>query len=225
MTRQNPPLDEHRARSGRATTEEVEEIRRRHGFAIPTDEALRAVIDFSPNGIVEIGAGLGYWARLLEDRGADVVAFDLHPPPSPHNTWFAGTEPHLEVVGAEATIAADHPERTLLVIWPSKNEGWAAAGSAAFHAAGGSRLAYVGGDHGGRTADDEFHAQMGNVDVCLQCRYGVTTVACICDTEQIWTRTNTIELPHWPGDDDNLHLYVRKDPGRARRPWRGRRNR
>lgn len=30
--------------------------------------------------VVEMGAGTGYWAALLQQRGVDVVALDRHPP-------------------------------------------------------------------------------------------------------------------------------------------------
>jgi hypothetical protein len=45
--------------------------------AVPTTEALRALQALSP--IIEVGAGRGYWARLLSELGCDIVASDLHP--------------------------------------------------------------------------------------------------------------------------------------------------
>jgi hypothetical protein len=41
----------------------------RYGWAIPTDEAIAALVELSP--LVEIGAGRGYWAHLLRQAGAD----------------------------------------------------------------------------------------------------------------------------------------------------------
>lgn len=46
----------------------------RFAWAVPTDEAILAIAELGP--IVEIGAGTGYWAWLLEQAGAEVLAFD-----------------------------------------------------------------------------------------------------------------------------------------------------
>ena len=53
----------------------------RYGFAVPSDEALTAIERCSPQGVIELGAGTGYWAFLLQQRGVDVVAFDIEPAP------------------------------------------------------------------------------------------------------------------------------------------------
>jgi hypothetical protein len=49
-------------------------------LSVPTEPALGAIAEASPHGVVEVGAGTGYWARLLHDCGVDVVAYDLAPP-------------------------------------------------------------------------------------------------------------------------------------------------
>jgi hypothetical protein len=43
-------------------------------YAIPSPEAIALVTSYSP--LVECGAGSGYWAKLLSDAGADIIAFD-----------------------------------------------------------------------------------------------------------------------------------------------------
>ena len=48
-------------------------------YAIPNDEALDLILSYSP--IVEMGAGLGYWAYLLDQKGCDIVAYDIDPIP------------------------------------------------------------------------------------------------------------------------------------------------
>jgi len=53
----------------------------RYAWAVPCTEALTALRRLSP--LVEIGAGTGYWARLLAGHGADVAAYDLAPPRPP----------------------------------------------------------------------------------------------------------------------------------------------
>lgn len=69
---------------------------------------------------------MGYWARVLHDQGVDVVAFDIAPPPSSDNPWFAGQRPWFPVKAADERIVAGYSERTLLLVWPTRNEGWGA---------------------------------------------------------------------------------------------------
>jgi hypothetical protein len=180
-----------------------------YAFAMPTESALRAVAEASPHGVVEIGAGTGYWARLLHDRGVDVVAFDAAPPPSPSNTWFAGVALWFPVrIGDESTVDR-HAERTLLLVWPTRNEDWGAAAVERFASAGGGRLAFVGEAVGGRTGDDRLHALLGELDRCWSCAYDVRTSPCICGLRPRWCRTSAVALPSGHGGE--LRLYRRDD--------------
>lgn len=183
----------------------------RYGFSIPSDEALQAVAGFSPRGVVEIGAGTGYWSRLLYELGVDVVAYDLAPPPSPTNRWFAGSQPWYWVRRGDETVVDLHPDRTLLIVWPTRNDTWAARASERFHQAGGQRFAYVGEGPGGRTGDDCLHAVLGGYDRCWMCAYGVANAPCICSIRARWRRRASMELTHWDGMHDDLHLYDRLD--------------
>ncbi len=193
-----------------------------HGFAIPTNQAIDAIMRCSPTGIVEIGAGTGYWAHLLQQRGIDVAAFDIEPAPSRQNRWFAGARPWHAVHYGDGEVAGQHPDRTLLIIWPTKNEIWAADAIELYHSAGGTCVIYVGEEPGGRTGDNVFHALLGELTVCAQCEYRSTASPCICSVETRWCRTETIALPHWPGYHDNLHIYARRAIGQRsqrRRRW------
>lgn len=191
----------------------------RYGFGIPTEPALDAITRCSPGGVVEIGAGTGYWAHLLHQRGVDIVAYDRDPPPSPRNRWFAGTEPWHAVQRGDHDDAARHPDRTLLLVWPTRNEIWAAAAVERYHDAGGASVVHVGEGPGGHTGDDVFHALLGELDTCTQCDYGVATAPCVCGVEARWRRTGTIALPHWPGCHDDAHLYTRRPPQRTWSRW------
>lgn len=208
----NPLFDAFdQAMSGVADVAETRrELIARYGFAIPTDQALEAIRRCSPAGVVEVGAGTGYWAHALQHRGVDVAAFDVHPAPSPRNQWFAGTRPWHAVHHGDHRVAERFPDRTLLIVWPTKNEIWAASAVEQYHEAGGSCVAYVGEGPGGHTGDDVFHALLGDLSACAQCAYGSTTSPCICGVRARWSRTETIVLPHWPGYDDNLHIYTRR---------------
>ncbi|GJP35479.1 hypothetical protein CLOM_g19996 [Closterium sp. NIES-68] len=55
-------------------------LRRIYAWAVPTEAALAAIKSAAgEEGIVEVGAGTGYWAALLRRRGVDVAAYDWTP--------------------------------------------------------------------------------------------------------------------------------------------------
>eukprot|EP01038_Epipyxis_sp_PR26KG_P014838 gene14838-19944_t len=47
---------------------------RKYAWAIPDERSLNILAQFSP--LVEIGAGKGYWAKLLRERNVDILPFD-----------------------------------------------------------------------------------------------------------------------------------------------------
>lgn len=122
-----------------------------HLFAwgIPDERALSIVAAHSP--IVEVGAGTGYWARLLEDRGADVIATDRLELGG-HWQGVLWTDV-LERDAAEA--AAAHPDRALLMVWP-----YGEMAVDALDAYRGDTLIYVGEGNGGACAPSEFFARL-----------------------------------------------------------------
>lgn len=203
----NPLLELHAQRG--ASDEGRKEALRTYGFAIPTDAALDRTTAHSPRGVVEIGAGLGYWAKSLHDRGVDVIAYDIEPPPSERNQWYSGREPwHPVAPGGPETVAA-HADRTLLMVWPTRNEIWPSDAIELFHQTGGVHLVLVGEPVGGRTGDDRFHTMLGNLDQCYACRYGSTGTPCTCGVRRIWERSEVVELPRWQGCSDRLEIYRR----------------
>jgi hypothetical protein len=208
--------------SGSASLEA--EILRRYGFAVPTEAALDEIVASSPRGVLELGAGTGHWAALLARRGIDVVACDVAPPPSPANAWFAGVQPWHGVHRGDERVVGECAERSLLLVWPTRNETWASDALDRYHAAGGDHVVFVGEGPGGRTGDSGFHARLGETAGCIACTYGVVDTACTCGIAAIWTRTSRTTLPPWQGAETALYVYV---PARAdeRRSWRRRRRR
>eukprot|EP00976_Prorocentrum_cordatum_P091331 1188484-Prorocentrum_minimum.AAC.2 len=57
----------------------VAPLRRIYSWGVPSTEALEEVAHHSANGVVEMGAGTGYWAWLLRNMGVAVSAYDIHP--------------------------------------------------------------------------------------------------------------------------------------------------
>ena len=226
----NPLLSNHRLFGAEPVpgVSDRDTLIRRYGFAVPTEEALQSIGDASPGGVVEVGAGTGYWARLLYERGVDVVAYDLFPPPSPDSHWFSGVRPWYPVARGGSEVVDRHADRTLLLVWPTLNEEWATRAAASYHSAGGTSLVYVGEGPGGRTGDEQFHALLSHYDQCVACAYDVANIACICGVERRWQLRSTVALPHWEGFHDDLHIYRRGTRAAAIAPPRsetGRRNR
>lgn len=116
----------------------------RYAFAVPTHAALAEIAAASPDGVIELGAGTGYWAMLLASMGVDVVAVDVDPPPSSTNPWFGESESWFDVAKGDELVPALYPARTLLIVWPTRGASWAADGVRRYHSAGGRCVAYVG---------------------------------------------------------------------------------
>jgi len=216
----NPLLDELR-RAGPIGRDDPlrRQLVRRYAYGVPIDEALDAIAAVSANGVVEIGAGTGYWARLLHDRGVDVVAYDRWPPPSGNNRFVDAAPPWFPVRQGDTQVVADHADRTLLLVWPTRDEVWPGDAVERFHDAGGTMLVFVGEGPGGRTGDSVLHARLGAYGACLACTLGVVDAPCVCDVDVLWRLRRRIAIPQWADADDACSIYHRADGGdRARRP-------
>ncbi len=103
-------------------------------------------------GVVEIGAGSGYWAWQLAQAGVAVAAYDPELP-GPENKFNQHRLYHPVMTG-DHTAAADHPDRALMLCWPSYGASFA---KQALHAYRGDMVIYIGEGEGGCCADDRFH--------------------------------------------------------------------
>jgi hypothetical protein len=73
-----------------------------YAWAIPSPEALRWILErLGGQGIIEMGAGTGYWSALLTLGGADVVAFDEYPPDQTENWFHTPREEYLATVSQQ----------------------------------------------------------------------------------------------------------------------------
>lgn len=87
-------------------------------WAIPDDRAVKIVAAMSP--VVEVGAGRGYWARLVREAGGAVECYDIEPndKPSentPHSVPFPNWV-HVKQGGPECVLR--HPGSTLMLCYP-----------------------------------------------------------------------------------------------------------
>jgi len=175
--------------------EQVFDLRRLYGWAVPSDAALAKIAECSPGGVVDIGAGGGYWAMLLQQRGVDVIAYDPEPPPCV-SSWHAG-KAWTAVHRGDHRMAAEHPNRTLLLCWPSYDEPWAAEAVDCYQ---GDTVVYVGEGAGGCTGDDRLHELFGE---------GLDDDA---STSALFHRVDDVAVPQWEGLHDRLTVYRRRSP-------------
>lgn len=147
----------------------------RYAWAVPNDEALGMLARCGP--LVEIGAGGGYWAMLLRERGADVLAFDIEPH---ENHWVKRGWSPVERGGPEVLPALGNA-RALFLCWPPMSD-LALTCLARFR---GDTVAYVGEHQGGCCADDSFFGAL----------------------ERIYEQVEECHLPQWPGIHDYLSVW------------------
>ena len=121
---------------------------KKYSWAMPTEEAINAIAAYSP--IIEVGAVLGFWAKLLEDVGADVVAFD-------NGETDSNEEPYTTILDGGPEDILDNPGRTLFLCWPPF---WNDMALDCLSYYKGQYLAYVGEGAGGCTGGDAFHKRL-----------------------------------------------------------------
>ena len=155
-----------------------EEAIHKWGFAVPNDRAIAVCCKYSP--IVEIGAGLGYWAKLIDEAGGKIEAFDDF-------SWFT-QRPFFKKKDMYFPVKKNHDaltEGTLMLVWPCYATPMA-VNCLRRHL--GDHVIYVGEGEGGCTADDDFHE--------------------LLDKE--WEEVEQVKLPQWWGIHDTLTVYHRK---------------
>jgi len=163
-----------------------------HAFAIPHHKALWRISRWSPHGVVEIGAGTGYWSHLLRlvlrPQGKGLLCFDKHP--LPENPYSFSREWFPDMVQADHTVLKNCPltdSMTLFMCWPPYDDpkDWPAEALRMFK---GRTLAYVGEGVGGCTGGEAFHQEL----------------------DDHWDAKETVRLPTWGTVRDELVIYQRR---------------
>ncbi|MBS1999537.1 MAG: hypothetical protein JSS86_24595 [Cyanobacteria bacterium SZAS LIN-2] len=103
-------------------------LREKYSYSVLSPEMLATVCGYSP--LVEIGAGNGYNDWLLQQMGAEVIAFDAFPVEEGQNWFFATNQFGMpttrgkswtQILKGDSAVLKDYPEHTLLMVWPPKN--------------------------------------------------------------------------------------------------------
>lgn len=161
---------------------------REYAWAFPTPGAIAEIAEFATGDtILEVGAGLGLWARLLQSRGVDVIPTDINPGmPWPPGDDYFGTYTLMHKIGARAAVRKYKQADILMICWPPYNRNLANRALTAFT---GSRVIFIGERAGGCTGDDAFFR---NLNHTYTQRY--------------------VEIPQWFGMHDGLYLCTRIKP-------------
>jgi hypothetical protein len=118
---------------------------RQYAWSVPSQEAIDKIVQFA-SLIVEIGAGTGFWAACLQEAGAAVHPYDLHPPTKGDNPYGHTTAWTTIGQGDARVLEAYEPNWALLLSWPPYNEPLELDALKAFR---GNKLIYIGeGDYG-----------------------------------------------------------------------------
>jgi hypothetical protein len=117
-----------------------------YSWAIPDTETIQRMAQHhSP--FIELGAGTGYWAWLLEQAGAKVIAMDQESNQPPH--WHP-------VRPGDASEVSEYQGHTLFLCWPPLGTAMALEALQCYR---GEKLIYVG-EWEKRTADFHFHQRL-----------------------------------------------------------------
>lgn len=170
-------------KSGRYGGEIRRGLVKKYSWAIPCEAALQALAKLSP--LIEIGAGVGYWAYLLRKRGVDIVAYDLHPTNLGKNHYHSTCESWTEVCKGDWRVLKKHPERSLFLCWPPHNNPMAYRCLKAYK---GENVVFVGEDSGGCTGCDRFFGLL----------------------ESDFELFDTVAIPQWRCLHDAMWIYKRK---------------
>lgn len=163
---------------------------KQYAWAIPNDAVIDLIRSFSP--IIEIGAGSGYWAKLLTDAGAKVVAYDDGTYDS--SELRAYTKKWFDVQKGDEKAISRHPDHNLLLIWPNKR--FAAHAVRQFQ---GKYLIYIG---------EPEHFILSNFpQVVLSSSTGDREFFELL--ERNFQLVHTANLPHWPNHGDLVYVYIR----------------
>jgi len=163
------------------------ELVQKYSWAIPNNEAIQFLAKLF---LVEIGAGRGYWAHLINEVGGDIVAYDKYVKKGKVKVFQAldWVETYYPIAKGSYEAGELHSDRTLFLCWPPYNTSMAYDCLNTYLKSGGKQIVYIGEGDGGCTADDDFHNLL---------------------LDQM-TLEKEIKIPQWRGVWDTLEFWVKK---------------
>ncbi len=137
--------------------------------------------------MLEVGAGTGYWASLVREKGGTIVATDPEPGTHHPDTGFTYTE--VVEMEAERAVTDLVDDVALMICWPDHGKQWPLAAVETYRLGNSTNrtVIYVGEGRGGCTGSDEFHWEL----------------------YEHWTLSNVVYLPNYFGINDRLEVWRR----------------
>lgn len=205
-----------------------------YGWCVPDERSLSLIRSLEVP-IVEIGAGVGYWAKLLRARGVRVATFDIAAPPNPplSHCFDAGGEKVLDcapcwkrvVHGGPEALSADFGGAALFLCYPDDFEASSASlGQRCLDSFSGDWVVHVGELFGeclsmehapwGRTSAEEFQISLFRDFSCV-CKAPLAyRWAHAMDSISIWRRTRSVfVVDDDDGDDEEEDEEGAKEGG------------
>jgi hypothetical protein len=162
-------------------------------WSIPCKEAIDTIKKWARPPIYDLMAGTGYWAKLLNDRGVQTVASDIHTIRSKNE--YKHQKRHGKVSRKHALKVA-HDFKTgrlkgdIILSWPPYEE--PIASDVLDHLPTGTRVFYFGEDSGGATGDYAMHVNFNTN----------------------FKRLDSVGLPQFQGLHDSLAVWekIKEEP-------------
>ena len=140
---------------------------RNYTWAIPSQKAIQSIVKFSAGEeIIEIGAGKGYWAKLINSFGGKIQCYDLletfelyfDSPTSPKDLskTFEGFQTFYPVtfcLTRNEIYSRITDPKILMFCWPECSDPWAYEYLKEFAP---QKLIFIGEWEGGCCAEDQF---------------------------------------------------------------------
>jgi len=181
----NPYLEAWNASKGRTSPEwERYELCRKYAFAIPTEENIDSILEHTQGGIIELGAGTGYWAWMLSQKGAKIEAFDIAPPRNKSNRYKFADE-YFHVNFGSTTALRTTTAETLLICWPPADSTFGREAIEQFRGKKHSKcLVYIGEEENGCTGEKSLYQELKN-----------------------WNQVLVLDMPNWVGMYSKIKIF------------------
>lgn len=149
-------------------------------------QALREISGSQTPDVIEMGAGSGWLAFLLQQHDVHVAAYDI----CFGGTWVDGWKRfpwYNQCVkeGSTEKLASCSPSSILLLCWPDLDSKF---GLDCLQQFPGSVVVFIGEHKDGCCADDSFFAEL----------------------ENSWEMSKTRKMGHYPEIDDGIYIYRRR---------------
>ena len=157
----------------------------KYSFAVPTEEAIKEIIKYSP--LIELGSGTGYWAFLINKLGGDIIAIDNNERNKEYQEFIKKdfySHYWFDVKVGNQKQLKNYPERTLFLCWIERSS---EMGLKCLKLYKGKYFIHIGEGKGGACATDSFFKYLNKRFKLIK----------------------EISIPQWRGVHDYLEIYKR----------------